>query len=738
MMDLALNISADPSQAEAEIEKFAGEVKSLGAAVAAAGKEQAQMAESASAAMQGELDELGLIKDAWMQNAAATREYGATLQSAVSEAVSSTQAQEAAVDALGERYTDFGTTVDAEINGVLADAENVGVRIGEGFGEAQVATEGFGAGLRANLGDLQALRRAFYSIFFFSAAAYIVPQLEQMGQEVATLAQQVGGYDAGLQQLMQDAVKYNEKQIDAYRTLSIVQQQTVNGIGDENQARLVTAQYILVNAKAALAAREAENQGLQQQIEAIRAEDDILREQYAFTGALLGYVNDHFQHLANLQKQLDAGQEDQKKIGLDIAKIDGDLAKAQEAIAKSSEHGAAGTDKFAQAQQRLDEAIATAQVKLPPFISEIERLQKALLLPEGKENNTLFAYAEENAQRLQDGLAPLSATLQQLGIEIPKLTMSGVNPASTQVLKDWIGTWGEWVKVIKDGKQQIEYVLHPIEKLTEAQRLALPTERELALATQELTRDYPTLTNAERAEWAQIMLTSDAYRKHIDEASRVKTSNAQLAGSFNALATQVRTAFSEMAGQITGWGGVATRVFDQVFNSITRQIEIEQRQAAEHQISQFSMTKATIDGLKQLAPVKAIIDTAKGIEALASFDFAAAAQWFAAAALWGTVGAFQIASMAGAFQPGTSGSKAVATAASASSGSAAGSHALASGSTSAQAAAQKQQGTIQVIFQGPVYGGRAATQEIISNINAAVKFNRMQLNASHNPTGVAL
>jgi hypothetical protein len=282
--------------------------------------------------------------------------------------------------------------------------------------------------------------------------------------------------------------------------------------------------------------------------------------------------------------------------------------------------------------------------------------------------------------------------------------------------------------------------IQAVGQLTAAQRALLPSERELQLANQELEREYPQLTAAERAEWAQILLTSDAYRKHIDESSKVKASNAQLGSSFNALAQQARTAFSQMAGEITGWGGVATRVFDQVFNTIAKQIEIEQRQAAEHQISQFSMTKATIDGLKQLAPVKAIIDTARGIEALAGFDFAAAAQWFAAAALWGTVGAFQIASMAGAFSPGSGGGSVAGVAASAASGgsaSATADHSLASGAASAQSASGNQQHTIQVVFNGDVYGS-GGMKEVIRQINGEVKFNRVQLFASHAISGRAI
>ena len=97
---------------------------------------------------------------------------------------------------------------------------------------------------------------------------------------------------------------------------------------------------------------------------------------------------------------------------------------------------------------------------------------------------------------------------------------------------------------------------------------------------------------------------------------------------------------------------MATRVFDQIYNLMARQIIIDKEEAIEHKISQFSMMKATTDALKQTAEVQAVMEAAKGFSALAEYDFWAAAKHFAAAALFGTVSAFQIASMAGAFGGG--------------------------------------------------------------------------------------
>jgi hypothetical protein len=114
-----------------------------------------------------------------------------------------------------------------------------------------------------------------------------------------------------------------------------------------------------------------------------------------------------------------------------------------------------------------------------------------------------------------------------------------------------------------------------------------------------------------------------------------------------------------MAGDLTGWGGVGTRVFDQMFNTMARQIEMQQRQVAEHQIAQVSMTKASLDAFKTLTPVQALVAAAHALhdyglffETLNPTYSLAAAKFTAEAANWGTVSAFQVASMGFGAIPG--------------------------------------------------------------------------------------
>lgn len=193
-----------------------------------------------------------------------------------------------------------------------------------------------------------------------------------------------------------------------------------------------------------------------------------------------------------------------------------------------------------------------------------------------------------------------------------------------------------------------------------ANALHLQAQNDLRLQT-DLTKGLTTAQQQADAAIAQTIphvkafddALSGVWRRVTASQIPVQTANLrEMRNEWNSLSQQVRTSVSEMLGAITGWGGVAVRVFDQIFNQISRQIEIERELVVEHKLTEVSMTTATLDALKQLAVVKAVEETAKGFAALGDFDFWAAAQHFASAALWGTVGAMQIASMAGAFSGG--------------------------------------------------------------------------------------
>jgi hypothetical protein len=123
-----------------------------------------------------------------------------------------------------------------------------------------------------------------------------------------------------------------------------------------------------------------------------------------------------------------------------------------------------------------------------------------------------------------------------------------------------------------------------------------------------------------------------------------------------------------------------------------------------------------VSAIAQEAIVRVIYSTALGFYLLAIRDFSGAAQAFESAALFGAVGgAAALAGRALAGSAGGSTSSGTSAPRSASSSSTAKSTSQAS---SSQQAAKQQ--TVQVIFQGPVYGGQAGMDELVRNISQAV------------------
>ncbi len=133
-----------------------------------------------------------------------------------------------------------------------------------------------------------------------------------------------------------------------------------------------------------------------------------------------------------------------------------------------------------------------------------------------------------------------------------------------------------------------------------------------------------------------------------------------------------------------------------------------------------AFSKAALQAITSIAQeslVRAIYSTALGFYLLAIQDYSGATAAFEAAAMYGAVGG--AAGLAGRAIAGT-GTTAVSagsTTARSSSGSTKTSSAGSRAGASGQSAAQKP---VQIIFQGPVYGGQAGIDEMVRHITQAV------------------
>jgi hypothetical protein len=123
-----------------------------------------------------------------------------------------------------------------------------------------------------------------------------------------------------------------------------------------------------------------------------------------------------------------------------------------------------------------------------------------------------------------------------------------------------------------------------------------------------------------------------------------------------------------------------------------------------------------IGAIAQEAIVRALYSTALGFYLLAIRDFSGAAKAFESAALFGAVGG--AAALAGRALAGNQGSSSSGTTPGQGSQSSA-SSTTASPQPSASPSASEQK-TVQVIFQGPVYGGQAGIDELVRHISQAV------------------
>jgi hypothetical protein len=121
----------------------------------------------------------------------------------------------------------------------------------------------------------------------------------------------------------------------------------------------------------------------------------------------------------------------------------------------------------------------------------------------------------------------------------------------------------------------------------------------------------------------------------------------------------------------------------------------------------------SIGAVAKEAIVRALYSTALGFYLLAIGDFSGAGQAFEAAAVFGAVGAaagLATSALAGGSTGSTSSSSSTSTTSKSSSS---------TKTTSSNASSQQQ--TVQIIFQGPIYGGQAGIDQLTQEISRAVQ-----------------
>lgn len=115
-----------------------------------------------------------------------------------------------------------------------------------------------------------------------------------------------------------------------------------------------------------------------------------------------------------------------------------------------------------------------------------------------------------------------------------------------------------------------------------------------------------------------------------------------------ARAQGIRT-YGDLGRSAQEWSNAATKATGRVLAMLSRHNLLETTSVAIHSRAEETKSLATVRALKQLAPVRAVMALAKGFEDLGDFNFWGAAQEFAAAALYGTIAASQVAAAVSGF-----------------------------------------------------------------------------------------
>ncbi|HET7213633.1 MAG TPA: hypothetical protein VFL79_08595 [Terriglobia bacterium] len=232
-------------------------------------------------------------------------------------------------------------------------------------------------------------------------------------------------------------------------------------------------------------------------------------------------------------------------------------------------------------------------------------------------------------------------------------------------------------------------------------------------------------------------MTSDLTQWSSSGASsfgNVQKSLQGLTGNFSLGLSSLNTALSRNQETLSQWGTGARNAFsnalsasDALGSSLLGSFQAFDsalvRNTGNASVWQKSIgqafEKAALSSLTAIAKeavVRAIYSTALGFYMLAVGDFAGAAQAFEAAAVFGAVGGaagLATQALSGGASGGSSSHK------TASSNSSSGSRSSSAKSASSQSASPNSQ-TVQVIFQGPVYGGQAGVDELVRHISTAV------------------
>ncbi|HEX5484231.1 MAG TPA: hypothetical protein VFZ08_16560 [Terriglobia bacterium] len=184
--------------------------------------------------------------------------------------------------------------------------------------------------------------------------------------------------------------------------------------------------------------------------------------------------------------------------------------------------------------------------------------------------------------------------------------------------------------------------------------------------------------------------------------------------------------YSQLGRAVQGWGRIAAQSMGQVLSLMTQERLAEETSVATHRRAEQAKGLVTLSSLKSTAFYRAIAATAAGFEALGEFDFWAATQDFASAALWGTLAGSQAASMARGGGSGPSRDRGPYGVPAANNGERSAGNSISELSSGAASAAMRPSGQLTI----SIMGDHEAGEWLAKTLSTAVEQRGVQLTAS--------
>lgn len=138
-----------------------------------------------------------------------------------------------------------------------------------------------------------------------------------------------------------------------------------------------------------------------------------------------------------------------------------------------------------------------------------------------------------------------------------------------------------------------------------------------------------------------------ALENNAEEILQVSRLLHNLTSALRTAQTQGATAYEELGRSAQEWSNVTMKTTARALALLTRQNLLEAGTATAHGQAEQAKSVASISSLKRLAPIQAAVQIAKALGDLGDLNFWGAAQHFASAAMWGTVGAAQVSGLIG-------------------------------------------------------------------------------------------